>query len=98
MKIPTWIAVLIFLTCWPAAVLGLPLFSTEADGARIVLTDEPCRLDVANLKYRAIWTEKGKDFEGCFAPRTDMGVVLAYFSDKTVVAIPIQAFTRVQGT
>lgn len=97
-KLPRWAVLLIFLTCWPAAVLATPIFSADADGARIVLTDEPCALDaVTNLKYRATWTEKGKTFEGCWAPRTDMGVVIAYWSDKTAVAMPIQAFTRVSG-
>ena len=96
-KLPRWIVVLVFLTCWPAALLAAPHYAMEADGARIVLTDEPCKLDVENLKFRATWTEKGKTFEGCWGARVDTGVILGYFSDKTVVALPIQAFTKVSG-
>lgn len=97
-KLPLWFVVLVYLTCWPSAVLSTPVYSAEADGARIVLTDEDCKLDaVKNLKYRATWTEKGKEFEGCWSARVDAGVVMAYWADKTVVVIPIQAFEKVTG-
>jgi hypothetical protein len=99
-KIPAWVKVLVFLTCWPAAVLATPVYVAEADGARIVLTDEPCEVKaVSNLPYKAVWTEKGKDFTGCWAPRPNEGIVMGYFAeDRTVVVIPIQAFKRVTGT
>ena len=67
------------------------------DGAKIVLTDEPCALkEVTNLKYRATWTEKGKVFQGCYAVHP-FGVVVAYFTDGAVALMPIDAFTKVTG-
>lgn len=99
MKLPLWITVLIFLTCWPAAVLAGPIFVADAEGAKIELYDEPCKLKdaVSNLPYRATWTEKGKVFEGCFGA-SGAGVVVTYWKeDKTVAAIPVDAFKRVQG-
>ncbi len=74
-----------------------PVYRAAApDGIFITLHDEACALEgVVNLKRRATWTEGGKTFEGCWGARIDMGVVVAFFSDKTVVVIPLQAFQRV---
>lgn len=76
-----------------------PMAQTIADdGAKIVLTDEPCQLKaISNLKYRATWTEKnGKLHEGCYAVHP-YGVIVAYFSDKTVALMPLDVFTKVTG-
>ena len=96
MKLPLWIVILIYLSCWPAAVFSQPLYSAEANGVRIVLTDEKCEMkEVANLPYKAIWTEKGQEFQGCWAARPDEGLVVGYFSDKTVALMPVYAFKKV---
>ncbi len=73
--------------------------AASADGAlRIVLHDERCALaEITNLPRRATWTENGTTYEGCWGARPDQGIVLAYFSDKTVAAIPVQAFAKVTG-
>lgn len=95
-KLPRWFVALAFIVALPTLAFADPMFQAEADGAKVVLTDEPCKLQaVANLKYRATWSEKGKTYEGCFGPRPDMGVVMAYFEDRTVVALPIQMFVKV---
>lgn len=81
-------------------VKAAPVFVAEAEGGvRIVLTDEPCALkaSVANLPFRATWTEKGTVFEGCFWTNPAIGVVMAYFTDKTVAAIPIPVFRKVHA-
>ena len=63
-----------------------------------MLTDEPCTLKaVENLKHRSVWHEKGKRFEGCWAPHPGVGLVVSYWSDKTVAIIPIDAFVKVTG-
>jgi len=83
--------------CMPA--FPAPVFQAEANGVRITLFDEPCELKtVANLPLKATWNEGGKSFSGCWGPRPQEGIVLAYFSDLTVVAIPIPLCTRAQGT
>lgn len=77
--------------------IGAPIFEASHDGVRIVVYDEPCKLPaVANLPRRATWAEKGKTFEGC-AGISPIGVVMFFFDDKTVAAVPVQAFTRVTG-
>ena len=77
---------------------AIPLFQAEAEGIKIVLTDEDCRLPaVSNLPKRATWHEKGKVFEGCFGAHPMFPVIMGYFADKTVVVLPVEMFTRVSG-
>lgn len=82
---------------WTAKAFAAPVYAAEADGVRIVLTDEKCTLkEVSNLPYKATWTEKGKTYNGCFTINQGAGVVVAYFvEDKSVAAIPMDAFKRV---
>lgn len=99
-KLPWRFVLLVYLTCWPAAVFAAPIFVADAEGVRIELFDEPCILKdlVSNLPYRATWTEKGKVFEGCFVPNPNAGFVVAYFrEDKSVAVIPMDAFKKVVG-
>lgn len=74
-----------------------PVAEAGGEGLRVLLTDEPCAVSaVANLKQRATWTEKGTTYEGCWSAAR--GLVLMYFAqDRSVVAIPVEAFSRVQG-
>lgn len=76
-----------------------PRFQVSTGDIRVVLHDEPCALkdQITNLPYRAVWHEKGQVFEGCWGARPDEGVVLSYFSDKTVGLIPMGALTPVRG-
>lgn len=72
-------------------------FAESEGGVRLVLTDEPCRLSaVENLARRALWTEGRETFDGCYGINR-AGIVMLYFSDKTVAAIPASAFQRVTG-
>jgi tRNA G10 N-methylase Trm11 len=78
---------------------GKAILEASNENIRIVVYDEPCRLsEVSNLKYRVTWTENGKEIEGCIGPRPDIGYALAYFADKTVVPIPMDAFRRLTET
>lgn len=88
-----WRVVLLLML--PASGLAAPVAVTERDGVTITATDEPCRLTamVDNLPMRATWQEKGKTFEGCFVVHP-MGIVLFYFEDKTIVAVPPSAFRK----
>lgn len=99
---PYWfIAFLIFVigtVLYAAKVSAEPLFSATAEGATITLTNEPCNVPaISNLPFRAVWVEKDKTYEGCFGVRQDIGLVLAYFDDKTVALIPMQVFRKVVG-
>lgn len=89
--------VLILATAWGAAVaFGAPI--AEAGDARVTITlfDEACAIAaVSNLPQRATWTEGGKIFDGCWASAG--GIILLYFSDRSVVAVPTQVFQRVTG-
>jgi hypothetical protein len=92
-----WAAIIV-LAIFATGALAAPMAQTAtADGATIVLFDEPCKLkEVTNLKYRATWKEKGKTFEGCYAVHP-FGVVVAYFNDGAVALMPIDSFQKVQG-
>lgn len=76
-----------------AAVIGF----TEVGGVTVRLTDEPCALEaVTNMPNRATWTEAGVVTEGCFGIQGTL--LLAYWADKTVTALPVRAFQRVSAT
>ena len=92
---------LLALLLLPSIAFAAPVYVAEVEGIRIELYDEPCKLKdtVSNLPYRATWTEKGKVFEGCFIPNPQTGVVMTYWrEDKSVAAIPLDAFKRVTST
>lgn len=61
-----------------------PIAKAGDDNVVVTLTDEPCALPaVSNIH------------EGCYA--VGRGLAMFYFADRTVVAIPVQAFQRVTG-
>lgn len=89
------IALLLLL---PFAVFAKPIAVASAENINVILTDEPCKLiAVTNLTKRATWTEAGKVTEGCWAAHPS-GLVLFYFSDLTVTAIPAEPFQKVTQT
>ena len=92
------LAVLLIAATWPTKAHAIPVAEAAADGAKVTLTDEDCKLKdkVSNLPKRATWQERGKKFEGCYGVHPG-GVVMAYFSDGAVVIIPVQMFTAVSG-
>ena len=77
------------------AVHAAPIAVSTTPGVTIILTDEPCAFkEVRNLPRRATWTEHGTTFEGCWGAGRVLGndVVLGYFSDQSVVVIPVLYF------
>src|SRR3990167_2714326 len=71
-----------------------PLVSAAQDGKVVTLTDEPCVLQaVVNLPYRVTWAEKGVITEGCYRVMGGQ-IVLGYFADRTVVALPLAMFRQ----
>lgn len=78
-------------------VKAAPIAVTTTGDVTVTLTDEPCAIAaVTNLGKRATWEEKGKRFEGCWGA-SQLGVVMVYFDDKTVGAIPAEVFRQVSG-
>ncbi len=84
----------------PILAHAAAIATAGGEDVRITLYDEPCLLTaVVNLPYRAFWTEDGgKTFEGCWGGSRILPLVVTYWSDKTVVAIPRKAFVAVLGT
>ena len=81
----------------PTLGMAAPLYRASGSGVQIVLTDEPCVLPaVSNLQKRAMWVEGGVTQEGCWGVSEAVGMVMAYWSDRTVTALPPQIFTKVQ--
>lgn len=92
-----WLLVLL-LAYTQVAYSDAPFAVHEVDGTRIELYREKCKLpDVENLPHHAVWTEKGVVFTGCWGHNPNIGIVLSYWSDKTVTAIPAQVFRKVTG-
>lgn len=77
-----------------------PLVAAEREGIRITVYTEKCEMGgvVTNLPNRATWVENGKTIEGCAQAFPQVGLVLFYFADKTVVPVPLQMFERVLGS
>jgi hypothetical protein len=98
-KLP-WYFALAFIICWPAKALSEPMVQFQQGDVKIVVYSDDCAFKnvVSNLPKRATWTEKGRVFEGCAGGNPDLGLLLFYFrDDKTVAAVPMQAFQKLQG-
>ena len=80
-------------------VYAQPIARFEGSGVVLTLYDEDCALkdQITNLPKRAVWTQDGKDIEGCFGVNASIGMVNLYFADKTATALPAQMFVRVTG-
>jgi hypothetical protein len=72
-KIHWLIRLLVFLTCWPAAVLaGEPTYSVSSEHGKLTLTAEPCKAhEWLNGWQLARWTWQGKYYEGCWRIQSD---------------------------
>lgn len=80
----------------PAVAYSEPVYEVRDEGILITLYTEACTLPaVINLPARAEWVENGVTTEGCWTVSSSIPVVVVYFADKTVVAIPAQGFTKV---
>jgi hypothetical protein len=90
------VSIIALVKCSPAHAEAR--FAADADNGKVVLFDDKCQLsEVTNLPFKAQWTENGKTTEGCWSPpHPQVGVILAYFADKTVVGLPAQIFKRLQ--
>lgn len=90
-------AVLLILF-WPLEAKSEPMFQTVSpDGIVITLHSEKCDLkEIVNLPKRATWQEKAKSYEGCWG-LNPLGVVMFYFTDKTIAVVPAEAFQKVTG-
>lgn len=91
-------ALLILTVIWATNAYAGPILKGEAEGITVTIYEEACQLkEVTNLPKRATWTEKGKTFEGCVGAHPQFPILMGYFSDKTMVVLPVQMFTRVSG-
>lgn len=52
---------------------------------------------MSNLQNRATYLEGGKTYEGCVGGNAQLGILVFYFEDRTVFAVPVQFFSRVSG-
>jgi hypothetical protein len=87
------LAVLMLLSAAPV----FAQYQAEGEGVKVTVYKEPCALkEVTNLPQRATWTENGKIVEGCAGIMR--GIVLCYWLDRTVTAIPTSVFVRVTET
>lgn len=95
-----WLFALALLAMMLAAtgiVRAAPIAEAGGNGVKVMLYDEPCALAaVVNLAKRGTWTQAGTVIEGCWA--VSNGLVLCYWADRTIIAIPSSVFTRVSGT
>lgn len=94
--LPVWALIVAFVLCWPAAAFSKPMAQAQVEGITITLHNDPCTMpEITNLKMKATWLEKGKTFEGCWGAHPQYGLVMFYWSDKTVVVLPGDAFAPV---
>ena len=85
---------IVLLISWSPLSAAPVAVAVEGD-VTIILTNEPCKLDV-KLPYRMIWEERGKKtFEGCF--NVHGGIVVMFFEDKSLGLVSSQAFRPATG-
>lgn len=90
-----WLLIVVAIISAPLA-FGAPVAQARVQEVTITLFDDPCVLPaVSNLKQRATWTEAGKVYQGCWGSHA-LGIIMVYFDDRTIGALPVQAFTRIQ--
>jgi hypothetical protein len=82
------LVVLVLLVAW-SPLNAAPIAQLSENDLVVTLYDEPCRLDV-KLQYRIVWKDKEKTYEGCFG--VIQGIVVGYFSDKSIGLFPGHAF------
>lgn len=91
-------SILLLLLLWVMPSNSAPIMQAADGEVTVTLHDDKCALrEVTNLPAKAVWREKGKEIEGCWGLHP-IGVVLFYFTDKTVAVAPRQSFQRVTGT
>ena len=91
------VAALMALLIWTGYSFGEPTHKASGSGIEVVVYSEPCAFkEVAIFPSVQRGTEGSKVYEGCggFHPS---GVALFYFSDRSVVALPVQWFVLVVG-
>lgn len=89
----------VVLAVFMAPLQAEPMAVADRNGIKITLDTDKCALpEVTNLPLKATWEEKGKVYQGCWGPNPDVGVVVAYFDDKTVALIPMQYFEKIRNT
>ena len=94
--LPLWF-VLIVTLLFGCPANAEPLFRVSHESVVITLHNEKCEMsEVSNLPHFATWEEKGKSFKGCWGFHP-LGVVMLYFTDKTVAVVPASAFSKVIG-
>jgi len=91
---------LLFVVLFAGHAKAAPVMQAAAGDVAIVLHDEPCAIDaVGGEKYfRAQWIASTGAVEGCWGlvPVTpQLRVVVFYFADRTIAAVPASMFTRV---
>ena len=62
----------------------------------VTIHDDKCALSAVVMPYRATWKEGDKTYEGCVGAHP-AGLLIFYFSDKSIVLLAPQAFQRVSG-
>ncbi len=89
-------AALFLLLLLPLLAHASAIATAGGEGVRITLYDEPCAIEaVSNLPLRAQWVEGEKTYEGCWSGSRILPLILTYWSDRTVVAIPRSAFSAI---
>lgn len=87
---------LVFSLVSSVSAFAEPIAALNETGVQIMLYNDKCQMAApTNLKYRAVWTERGKIFEGCFMVFLGLSVG-AYFDDNTMAVMPVELFKPVQ--
>ena len=78
--------------------LRMPVAALQHGSITVTLSRDVCGLTaVTNLPYRALWSEPGGGFEGCYDVRGEGTVVVIYFSDRMVLLLPLRMFRPMSG-
>ena len=99
-EFPLMLLLLVILMAFVHTAHAAPVMQATADDVAIVLHDEVCQIEAVGGEryFRAQWITPKGAIEGCWGVvpvSPALRVVVMYFSDKTMAAVPAAIFTRV---
>jgi len=102
-EFPLMMLLVVLLMAFVHKVHAAPVMQAAVNDVAIVLHDEACQIEaVGGEKYlRAQWITPNGAIEGCWGlipVHPSFRVVVFYFMDKTIAAVPASMFTRVNAS
>lgn len=95
----TWALAFLLAVCMIAFATiaqAKPTHIAQEGGITITVYDDKCALSAVSMPFRATWKEESKHYEGCVIQHPT-GILIFYFTDRSIVLLAPQMFRPVTG-